>query len=118
LLALDYALIHKSLTVLNFGPRSEDFQTVGNVVDLAYSLIGHQPQVVSTPPPAKMPEANTLRLDSTRARELLGWSESFGLKAAISDAIALPAATSTKMVRHHLEETIASAQTGNGLASP
>jgi CDP-glucose 4,6-dehydratase len=117
LLALDHALIQNSLTVLNFGPPSGDFETVGRVVELAYSLIGRDPQLLVTPPPSTMPEANTLLLDSSRARRLLGWSESFGLETAISDAVALSSVESTKMVRHHLEAMIASIQTGEGPAT-
>jgi CDP-glucose 4,6-dehydratase len=71
----------------NFGPRDDDALPVGRIVDrLAELWPGGLKVEVSSDPDAP-PEARTLRLDSTRARERLGWRPAWELDRALVEIV-------------------------------
>ena len=71
----------------NFGPRDDDALPVGRIVDrLAELWPGGLNVEVSSDPDAP-PEARTLRLDSTRARERLGWRPAWELDRALVEIV-------------------------------
>lgn len=73
----------KFATAWNFGPKYEDEQPVGAIVDKLVSLWGQSARW--TTDPAFHPyEAHSLKLDSSRARELLGWGPRLGLDKALA----------------------------------
>jgi CDP-glucose 4,6-dehydratase len=71
----------------NFGPADADSHPVGEVVERLASLwpggIEHEAHV----DPAAPPEARLLKLDSTRAREQLGWAPAWGLDEALGAVV-------------------------------
>lgn len=76
----------------NFGPRPEDRGTVGEVVALAESswvALGGAPLEAVELPPGPVPqERTTLTLDSSRARDLLGWRPLLDLAEAVDWSVA------------------------------
>ena len=69
----------------NFGPEEPDAKPVSWVVEyLTENLPDARWQVDSSPQPS---EANVLRLDSTKARDKLGWSSRWSLDAALSKTV-------------------------------
>lgn len=84
---------HRGCGAWNFGPPQADAQTVGWVVERLRELWDGAPawQVDRRPNP---PEAVRLELDSTRARELLGWEPRWDLERALAE-----------LVRWHLAQT-------------
>ena len=69
----------------NFGPEELDAKPVSWVVEyLTEKFPEARWQVDSSPQP---PEANVLRLDSTKARDKLGWSSRWSLDAALSKTV-------------------------------
>jgi CDP-glucose 4,6-dehydratase len=71
----------------NFGPADADSRPVGEVVERLASLwpggIEHEAHVDPDAPP----EARLLKLDSTRARERLGWAPAWGLDEALGAVV-------------------------------
>ena len=70
-------------TAFNFGPPESDAQTVGSVVDRMAEL---WPEGIERHVPGGdtgPPEARTLKLDSSRARERLGWEPPWTLDEAL-----------------------------------
>lgn len=72
---------------VNFGPDPGDFATVADVIDLAVERAG-QPLEVIVSPDSRMPEAPELTLDSSLAREVLGWSPRWTLREAVGQTVA------------------------------
>lgn len=71
----------------NFGPPSEGERTVGNVVDTVVRMWGGTAswkQEVGE----QVHEAGYLKLDSSKARRLLGWRPRWGFERAIEETIA------------------------------
>jgi len=71
----------------NFGPHPDDEQPVRNVADTICELWGEglQWDAVDAVGPAEVP---VLRIDSTKAREQLGWQPHWDLDAALSATVA------------------------------
>ena len=67
----------------NVGPSPENFRTVGEVADLASESWGGSANWISDSQAEALHEAALLTLNASRARELLGWSETFALNGAI-----------------------------------
>ena len=70
----------------NFGPEEDDARSVRWIVDRLSSLWGEEIRIVSPdgPQPA---EARFLRLDSSRARDRLGWSPRWDLERALQSIV-------------------------------
>ena len=71
----------------NFGPAPEDELPVGRIVEL---LAGRWPggiEVRIEPDPHAAKEASVLRLDSTKARERLGWAPRWGLESGLAATV-------------------------------
>lgn len=67
----------------NFGPSEESNQSVSWVADTMSRLLGGQ--AAWHPDPTEQPhEAQLLKLDSTRARTMLGWQPRWSLEKALS----------------------------------
>jgi CDP-glucose 4,6-dehydratase len=77
----------------NFGPPDEDARSVGWVVERLQELWPGGFDVTDASEPDAPPEAATLRLDSTKARERLGWVPAWdldeGLRAIVEWYVAL-----------------------------
>jgi CDP-glucose 4,6-dehydratase len=69
----------------NFGPLDSDTCTVGEVVERLASLWLRKPEVKVEP--AELHEAGQLRLDSSRARQLLGWKPRWSLDECLKQTI-------------------------------
>lgn len=76
-------------TSFNFGPAPDGFQTVGRVADL---LASHFPGAgYETGTGGHSGETELLRLDSSRARGLLGWRPLYSLEETLAQAAAFQA---------------------------
>lgn len=62
---------HSFSTAFNFGPEKDDFRPVGELADGVCTALGSHWELEAAPQPH---EAALLRLDSTRAENLLGWT--------------------------------------------
>lgn len=71
----------------NFGPDTADTLPVGEVVSRLSTLWGGRPrwEAYAGPHP---PEASHLALDSSRARDVLGWRPTWGLERALESVVA------------------------------
>ena len=67
----------------NFGPAKQDVRNVQEVVDTLAQLMG-RPTQRSNPAHAEPHEARCLALDSSKAREQLGWAPRWDLQRALS----------------------------------
>ncbi|WP_374334962.1 CDP-glucose 4,6-dehydratase [Leeia sp.] len=67
----------------NFGPRAEDAQPVGWIVQHMAELWGPTAQWVVTENQPRQHEANSLKLDIAKARSRLGWNPSLDLTQAL-----------------------------------
>ncbi len=72
----------------NFGPDAGGDATVGAVAETAARLWGEGASVECAPAAANPHEAGVLRLDSTRARNALGWRPRWSLEQAIERTVA------------------------------
>jgi CDP-glucose 4,6-dehydratase len=79
-------------TAWNFGPAEEDARPVGWLVERLRERWPGALDVRAAPPDAAAGEAPALRLDSTRARELLGWRPRWDLAAALDATVSWYAA--------------------------
>lgn len=88
-LALGRALVEGTIvgdTSFNFGPAPDSFQTVGWVADL---LAAHFPGVrYELGTGVRSGETEVLRLDSSKARKILGWQPLYILEETLSQAAA------------------------------
>ena len=75
----------------NFGPEPDDERPVRAVVERIAGLWGRPLEVVAQPGDHP-PEAATLRLDSRRARERLGWRPAWDLDTGLDAVVAWAAA--------------------------
>ncbi len=66
----------------NFGPSDDDHRTVGEVTKSLADLWGNA-SVQVTPGDTTKPEAGLLRLDSKRARSLLGWKPKWDVETTL-----------------------------------
>jgi CDP-glucose 4,6-dehydratase len=71
----------------NFGPRDDDALPVGRIIDRLAELWPGGLSVENAREPDAPPEARTLRLDSTRARERLGWNPAWELERALEEIV-------------------------------
>jgi CDP-glucose 4,6-dehydratase len=71
----------------NFGPRDEDAQPVGQIIERLASLWPGGLPLEDASSADAPPEARTLHLDSTRARERLGWSPAWELDRALEEIV-------------------------------
>jgi CDP-glucose 4,6-dehydratase len=69
----------------NFGPREEDMCTVGEIVQRLALDWGDAPGLNIEP--SDIHEAGLLRLDSSRARQLLGWQPRWSLQDCLSQTL-------------------------------
>jgi CDP-glucose 4,6-dehydratase len=76
----------------NFGPAEEDARSVAWVVERIRDRWPGPLAVRAAPPDAARGESPALRLDSSRAREQLGWAPRWNLEAAIDATVAWYAA--------------------------
>jgi CDP-glucose 4,6-dehydratase len=67
----------------NFGPAETDSRAVGEVVERLAGLWPGGIEHETRADPGAPPEARLLKLDSTRAREQLGWTPAWGLDEAL-----------------------------------
>lgn len=72
----------------NFGPNSEDEQTVEEVVREVCRLWGGNATFRNADLPNQPHETNMLRLDSGKARRVLGWTPRWGLHRALASIVA------------------------------
>lgn len=88
-LTLGEALAEEHLsgdTAFNFGPAPDGFQTVGRVAEL---LAAHFPAAqYEMQKSSYSNETEVLRLDSTKAREILGWQPLYTLEETLAQAAA------------------------------
>jgi CDP-glucose 4,6-dehydratase len=66
----------------NFGPYDQDIQTVHSIIEQLRQLLGSQHPILIEASITK-PEAQLLKLDSTKARTLLGWHSSWDLRTSL-----------------------------------
>jgi CDP-glucose 4,6-dehydratase len=71
----------------NFGPREDDALPVGAILDRLAELWPGGIEVEVARDPDAPPEARTLRLDSTRAHERLGWRPAWDLDRALEEIV-------------------------------
>jgi CDP-glucose 4,6-dehydratase len=74
-------------TAWNFGPAEDGVRPVGWVVEQLRERWPGALEIRAAPPEAAAGESPTLRLDSSRARELLGWAPRWDLAAALDAAV-------------------------------
>ncbi len=72
----------------NFGPHEQDVRSVRWVADRMVSLWGGSAAWKDDSSSQAPHEANLLKLDSSRARTLLGWQPKWGIDRALSETIA------------------------------
>lgn len=70
----------------NFGPREADMHSVEEVVTRLGQLWG-SPALYSVAPGASFHEAHYLRLDSSKAKQLLGWSSRWDLDTSLRKTV-------------------------------
>ncbi len=76
----------EKLTILNFGPQSSDFWTVSEVLSyINREILGDKLKVMQQM--NLVGESKFLILDSTKARNLLSWSNVFSTPAALTQTI-------------------------------
>ncbi len=75
----------KAVGAWNFGPSEESFVSVEDVVKKVFSILGKGEYEVV--PDASLREAPVLTLDSSRARDLLGWRPRFVIDDAIRTTV-------------------------------
>lgn len=75
-------------TAFNFGPDAESDATVGTVAQIVAELWGGAARVVHSASDAHPHEQAILRLDSSRARELLDWQPRWPLRKALEQTVA------------------------------
>jgi len=84
LLAVQYLLSHSKpghgAISLNFGPEPGGYKTVSEVVQTADRLLGGLRVQME---PGTVKETSFLTLDSTKARDLLGWKDKLSFETAI-----------------------------------
>lgn len=110
-LTLGKALAEERLSgnaAFNFGPASDGFQTVGRVAEL---LAAHFPGArYELGTGVRSGETEVLRLDSTRAREILGWQPLYTLEETLAQAAAfqkgLSHAPATQLCREQVAQYI------------
>ena len=85
LAAIEHALHDDSARAFNFGP-SEGSLSVGKVVDIASKILNVEFDLIDNGLPLKY-ESKFLDLDSSLAREQLGWSPSWSQEEAITSTI-------------------------------
>jgi CDP-glucose 4,6-dehydratase len=71
----------------NFGPSDDDALPVGRIVERLAELWRGGMAMDIAPEADAPPEARTLRLDSTRARERLGWNPPWELERALEEIV-------------------------------
>jgi CDP-glucose 4,6-dehydratase len=71
----------------NFGPNDDDALPVGRILERLSALWPGGMEIEIAPEPGAPAEARTLRLDSTRARERLGWSPPWELERALEEIV-------------------------------
>jgi CDP-glucose 4,6-dehydratase len=85
LLAVQYLVSHSTpgngAISLNFGPEPGGYKTVSEVVETADRLLGGLRVQIE---PSTVKETSFLTLDSTKARNLLGWKDKLSFETAIA----------------------------------
>lgn len=74
----------RGVDAFNFGPNPDGERTVGEVAAVMAEHWGGSVAVVGTSDGSEPPENPTLRLNSTRARKLLGWTPRWDLPMTLS----------------------------------
>ncbi len=67
----------------NFGPEDQDCQTVENVVNTLLKFMPEHKGVEVLSSPTQVHEANLLKLDCTKAKNVLGWKPKLHLEEAL-----------------------------------
>lgn len=75
-------------TAWNFGPNAESEQTVGTLAKLACRLWDREHALKVEQDPNALHEAGILKLDSTKARNYLGWRPRWNFEEAVSHTVA------------------------------
>jgi CDP-glucose 4,6-dehydratase len=78
---------HDVADAWNFGPPDEDARTVGWIVERLASLWPGGIEITGTTELDAPPEANVLKLDSSRARAHLGWKPAWDLDEALQTVV-------------------------------
>ena len=106
-LTLGEALAEERLsgdTAINFGPAPDGFQTVGQVAGL---LAAHFPGArYELGTGGRSGETEVLKLDSTKAREILGWQPLYTLEEALAQAAAFQLGLAQLSAAHLCQEQV------------
>jgi CDP-glucose 4,6-dehydratase len=78
---------HDVATSWNFGPDASGEATVEEVARMVAVRWGHDAEILEDPCSHQIHETEILRLDSTKAKNLLGWSPRWGLEEAVSRTV-------------------------------
>tara|TARA_B110001454_G_scaffold132164_1_gene123081 strand:- start:432 stop:827 length:396 start_codon:yes stop_codon:yes gene_type:complete len=78
---------HDVATSWNFGPDASGEATVEEVARMVAVRWGNDAEILEDPCSHQIHETETLRLDSTKAKNLLGWSPRWGLEEAVSRTV-------------------------------
>ena len=79
--AINWMLDKRESTILNFGPLSDVYKTVGEVATEYIKLSKGRDWILDNS--KSLPEAKLLALDSTKARQVLGWRDIFSLEETL-----------------------------------
>jgi CDP-glucose 4,6-dehydratase len=80
--AIEWMLAKGESTILNFGPPNDVYRTVGEVATKYLEISKGGDWILDQS--SGFPEANFLALDSSKARQLLGWSDIFSLEETLT----------------------------------
>jgi len=72
----------------NFGPENGESLSVREMAQLAAATWGAEAHIISAPGDNPRHEAGTLRLDTTKARQKLGWKSRWDAPRAIAETVA------------------------------
>jgi CDP-glucose 4,6-dehydratase len=86
LFLIEFVEAHGSSAPYNFGPPPATVASVRNVVELAFQLLGRDPELVEYETPT-LHEDSVLLVDAARARLELGWQDRFTLEQSVEDAL-------------------------------
>ena len=103
--ALKHASRNRHPVTYNFGPEIAGLEAVSSVAKLALDVAGATIDL-EVNPGASMIEASFLVLDSSSARQTLGWSDHFDLPVAVADAVSLSSHGASEDVRQHIQATV------------
>jgi CDP-glucose 4,6-dehydratase len=78
---------HEVASAWNFGPDPDNETRVDNLATMLATAWGDGAEVISDPDSGTIHERGVLRLDSSKARERIGWSPKWGLSEAVERTV-------------------------------